>query len=318
MDNSKDTPSPGINLAEETGEEATQRDKFSQRLERYEKAKASSTAMSDYISENQSDCKKLGSALEECGNWLLFRDYYTANQIRLVKASFCRKHLLCQLCAIRRGAKLVERKVKDVDQVLSENPNLELHMMTLTIKDGDDLKERFNHITKNVQAFIKKRHRPGRGSEAEKIKGAVWSFEVKRGSGSDLWHPHAHFVVLTEANNPINQTNLSDEWYQQTGDSFIVDIRPIKHDSEAQKIKAFCEVFKYALKFSDQPVEDTWHCFSTLNKRRFVGSCGLLYGVKEPLTLADNLLDELPYLDYFYSYSRRGGYSLSSPMSHFA
>jgi len=312
MDNSKDTPSPGFNLADETGEEATQRDKFPQRIERYGKAKTLSTAMADYISEFQPDCKKLIDAVSECGNWLLFHDYYTVNQIRLAKASFCRKHLLCPLCAIRRGAKMVEQKVKDVDQVLADNPNLELHMMTFTVKDGPDLKERFNHLTKNVQAFMKRRHLKKRVTESKKIKGAVWSYEIKRGSGSGLWHPHAHFVVLLDSNNLVSQMSLSEEWHKLTGDSFIVDIRPIKHDTEEQKIKAFCEVFKYALKFSEQPPEDTWHCYSTLNTRRFVGSCGLLYGVKEPLSMADNILDELPYHEYFYSYSRGTGYSLNS------
>jgi len=267
--------------------------------------------MSDYISEEHPEHKKLINSVSECGNWLLFHDYYTTNQIRLAKASFCKKHLLCQLCAVRRGAKMSEQKMKDADQVMSDNPDLVLYMMTLTIKGGGDLNERTNHLTKNVSGLMKKRHRPGRGSQAEKIKGAVWSYEFKRGSGSGDWHPHAHFVVLLDSKDLISQIALSEEWHEQTGDSFIVDIRPIKHDTEDQKIKAFCEVFKYALKFSEQPPEDTWHCYSILNKRRLIGSCGLLYGVKEPLTMADNILDDLPYHEYFYSYSRGSGYSLN-------
>lgn len=312
MHDFKETPSPGLNLADETGEEATQGDNLPQRIQRYGKAKRLSLAIADYINDSQPDCKKLSQTVADCGNWLLFHDYYTANQVRLAKASFCRKHLLCPLCAIRRGAKMVEQKIPQVDQVMADNPDLELHMMTLTIKDGDDLKERFNHLGKNVKGFMKKRHFKNRVTEAKKIKGALWSYEVKRGSNSNQWHPHAHFVVLTEKENPICENALSDEWHKQTGDSFIVDIRPIQHDTEEKKTKAFCEVFKYALKFSDQPPEDIWYCYSTLKKRRFVGSCGLLYGVKEPLTMADNLLDDLPYHEYFYSYSRKSGYSLKS------
>ena len=309
MDIVKIAPQPTIILAEETGKGATHRERFPQRLERYGAAKAASTAMADYIKQEQPDHTKLLTSLAECGNWLLFRDYYTADQIRLASASFCRKHLLCQFCAIRRGAKLVEQKMKQVNQVLSENPHLEMHMMTLTVKDGPDLKERFNHLTSNVSAFMKKRHKQ-RGSQAENIMGAVFSFEVKRGSGSGFWHPHAHSVILVDPSNRVNQAQLSKEWHDQTGDSFIVDVRPIKCGNEDDKAKAFCEVFKYALKFSSQPAVDTWNCYSTLNKRRFVTSYGLLYGVKEPLTLADCLLDELPYIEYFYVHFRNSGYAL--------
>lgn len=318
MDNLKETPSPELNLADETGEGATQRENFPQRIERLSKAKASSLSISDYIKESQPDHLKLQLLLEDCGNWLRFRDYYTADQILLSGASFCRKHLLCQLCAIRRGAKMVKEKSRDFDQVITDDPNLVPYLMTITVKDGLDLKERTNHITKHFRSFMKRRHFKNRGNEAEKIKGAVWSFEIKRGSGSGLWHPHVHVLVLVDIRNLLSQNLVSNEWYKLTGDSFIVDIRPIKHDTEEEKINAFCEVFKYALKFSEQPPEDTWHCFETLKNRRLIGSCGLLYGVKEPLSLEDDLFDDLPYIEHFYNYSRHSGYSLGNPWIHAA
>ena len=42
---------------------------------------------------------------------------------------------------------------------------------------------------------------------------------------------------------------LSREWHEITGDSFIVDVRPISQDDP---VSGFIEVFKYAVKFSDQ------------------------------------------------------------------
>jgi len=318
MDNLKETPSPGLNLADETGEEATQRENLPQRIERLSKAKASCLSISDYIKVSQPDHLKLGRTLSDCGNWLRFREYYTADRVLLSGASFCRKHLLCQLCAIRRGAKMVKQKSRDFDQVITDNPNLVPYLMTITIKDGSDLKERTNHITKHFRAFMKRRHLKNRGNEAEKIKGAVWSYEIKRGSNSGLWHPHVHALILVDIRNLVSQSLVSKEWHKLTGDSFIVDIRPIKHDTDEEKINAFCEVFKYALKFSEQPPEDTFHCFDTLKNRRLIGSCGLLYGVKEPLSLEDDVLDDLPYIEHFYSYSRQSGYSLGSPWTQSA
>jgi hypothetical protein len=37
-----------------------------------------------------------------------FRHYFTIDKVRLHGASFCMKHLLCPLCAIRRGAKALK------------------------------------------------------------------------------------------------------------------------------------------------------------------------------------------------------------------
>lgn len=301
----KESPSLADSLATETREGATQRDRFPERLDRYGKAKALANRMYDYIKNTVPDTSqnlKLASALFDCGNYLVFRDYYTVGQIRLSKACFCKKHLLCPLCAIRRGTKQVQSKMSQVKTVLSENNNLEIHMVTFTVKDGGSLTERFKHLSKSIKIFMKRRGRKNTVSESHKIHGAVWSYEFKKGKNSNLWHPHVHMIVLVDKSNPIIQNSLSEEWHSITKDSFIVDVRKIKSSTEEEMVKGFCEVFKYAVKFSDQPPEDTWHCYERLKGRRLVGSCGLLYGVKEPETFNDEPLDELPYIEYFYKY----------------
>ena len=40
-----------------------------------------------------------------CGDYLLFRHFFTVDKVKLHAAQFCKAHLLCPLCAIRRGAK---------------------------------------------------------------------------------------------------------------------------------------------------------------------------------------------------------------------
>lgn len=50
---------------------------------------------------------KEAAKLENCSNYLLFRHYHTVDQVRLHSANFCKKHLLCPMCAIRRGAKML-------------------------------------------------------------------------------------------------------------------------------------------------------------------------------------------------------------------
>ena len=102
---------------------------------------------------------------------------------------------------------------------------------------------------------------------------------------------------------------LACEWRAITGDSFIVDVRPI---DEADPASGFLEVFKYALKFSDMEPADTWHAFQVLKGRRLVASAGLFRGIDIPEQLIDEPLDDLPFVELFYRYLA-GRYSIFQP-----
>jgi hypothetical protein len=128
------------------------------------------------------------------------------------------------------------------------------------------------------------------------VVGAVWSYEVKRGQNSGEWHPHLHMIALAEVEP--SQERLSGSGTTSRGDSFVVDVRPITGDPA----EGFLEVFKYAVKFSDQPVADTWHAYSVLKGKRLLGSAGCFRGVEVPEELTDEPLDDLPYVELFYRY----------------
>jgi len=179
-------------------------------------------------------------------------------------------------------------------------------MVTLTVKDGPNLHERFHHLKTSLQELCKRKLRR-RGCSLDCVKGAVWSYEMKRGKNSGEWHPHLHMIALAEVGP--NAHDLAEEWHNITGDSYIVDVRPIHHDPEHGYSKGFCEVFKYAVKFSNQPPVDTVHCWLTLKGRNLMGSSGCFRGVEIPECLLDEPLDGLPYVDYFFRFIR-GGYSL--------
>jgi hypothetical protein len=217
----------------------------------------------------------------------------------------CKKHLLCPLCAIRRGSKALKAYLDRWEAIQAQKPALRPFLVTLTVKDGPDLAERFQHLHK-AQRELWKRKQRGRGTVLQGVEGAVWSYEVKRGSGSGAWHPHLHMVALAES--IPDQFELSREWHQITGDSFIVDVRPIEGDP----VEGFMEVFKYAVKFSDQPPSDTWHCFQTLKGKRLIASAGCFRGVEVPEGLMDEPLEGLPFVDLFYRYVSGRGYSLGS------
>lgn len=293
-------------LAAETIERADL-DRLPDRLMRYGKAKANALAVSKYIRDNHPHQVKLFTAVNTCGDWLRFRDYYLKGEIRLAGACFCKKHLLCALCAIRRGAKHLSRYLDRFEAVRAEKPFLTPYMVTLTVKNGEDLGERFSHLQKGVQLLHKRRKIARTVSEAKKAQAAVWSYEVKRGKGSGVWHPHVHAIWLCEV--PPDQAALSCEWLKITGDSHNVDIRPI---DPSDPVSGFLEVFKYAVKFSCQPEVDTWHCYETLKGKRLVASFGEFYGIPEPDDLMDDPLEGEPYIDYFYRYLPGTGYKLSN------
>ena len=279
------------------------------RVNRYGKARSQALDIADYIagSDRAQTLVKQLERLRQCGDYLVFRHYFTVDQVKLHGARLCKQHLICPLCAIRRGAKALKAYLDRWELIRAEKPALRPFLVTLTVKDGPDLAERFKHIKRSQHELWKRKQR-GRGSVLDGVAGAVWSYEVKRGSGSGLWHPHLHMVALAE--NQPDQVELAREWRDITGDSYIVDVRPISSEDPAS---GFIEVFKYAVKFSDQPHADTLHAYLTLRGKRLLASAGCFRGVPEPEGLLDDheALDGLPFITLFYRYLRGGGYSLT-------
>ena len=277
------------------------------RVDRCSKAKLTALDVADYMKsvQHQQDghiaalYRDISDRVRSCALYLNFREYPTINAVRLHAASFCMKSLLCQLCAIRRGVKALKSYVDRYRSIMLEKPRLRAWFVTLTVKDGEDLAERFNHLKKSLQYLFKKKLL-GRDSSIAGVVGAVWSFEIKRGKNSGQWHPHVHMIALAES--PPSAKELAEEWHDITGDSYIVDVRPIDSSSEQSLIEGFLEVFKYAVKFSDQPPADTVHCWLTLKGRNLIGSSGCFRGVVIPESLLDEPLDGLPFVDHFFNW----------------
>jgi hypothetical protein len=276
------------------------------RLSRYGKAKKGALYVAEYMDtlpEHQPTSRRVRS----CGDYLVFRHYFTIDAVRLHGAQLCCKHLLCPLCAIRRGSKALKAYLDRLEVIRASKPSLKPFLVTLTVKDGPDLEERFKHLAKS-QHELWKRKRRGRGSVLDGVAGAVWSYEIKRGKGSGLWHPHLHMIALAESMPDADA--LSREWHNITGDSFIVDVRPIDQEDP---VSGFMEVFKYAVKFSDQPPKDTLHAWLTLRGKRLLASAGDFRGVEVPEDLMDDetALDDLPFATLFYRFMT-GRYALTN------
>ena len=168
------------------------------RVERYGKAKDHALDVAEYIGAHGGpQHQKVAQRVAGCGDYLVFRHYFTVDQVKLAGARLCNKHLLCNLCAIRRGAKYLAAYLQRFELLRARNPSLRAYLVTLTVKDGPELAERFNHLVKSQRELWKQKQR-GRGSPLDGVSGAVWSYEIKRGTGSGQWHPHLHMIVLAE------------------------------------------------------------------------------------------------------------------------
>ena len=305
------------------------------RVERFGKAKKNNLEIVEYLEELMLiDEVRFGSAnplvekiytrMDKCASWLTFRHYTDHDKNRLTSANFCSKHLLCQPCAIRRGAQKLKAYHNKIEHVLKENPKLKPYLLTITVKNGENLLERFEHLQKSIKLLFERRKKylqsPGNRmfTETSKIKGAVFSYETPKSKDGLAWHPHCHMLILCEEPPEVGFVDiekqkfsgLRGEWYSITGDSFMVDIRR----NDKQDVIDMCmEVMKYAVKFSAQEPRDTWKCFQTLNHRRLFGSMGNMWGVKVPASMLDEKLDG-PYVEYMFRYFGAGHYTQVSKL----
>ncbi len=309
MEAEKENPRFEVILAEDSKPGADGASGLPGKLARYSKARHKALQMQSFVANagHVKEAQKLAS----CANYLLFRHYYTVDKVRLHAASFCKKHLLCPMCAIRRGAKMLKAYLQRYEAVMAEHPHLRPFLVTVTVKNGPDLAERLKHLRGALRRMSQARRdhlkAPAKNRRVEfaASMGGFHSIEgTNKGKG---WHPHAHMIWL--CGSEPDQKALSAEWHAWTGDSFIVDVRPL-HDP----VEGFLEVCKYALKFSDLSEADNWHAYQVMSGQRLIDSHGLMRGVEIPEDLLDDPLEDLPYIDLLYRYLGEAGYGFVRSM----
>lgn len=261
------------------------------------------------------DFERLAMRMSACAHYMLFRDYFTLEQVKLVDLKRCQLHLMCPFCAAGRAGNQVQAYSDKLGLILAANPRLKPVFITLTVKNGSDLSERFDHLVNSFKTMNNRRRdwdKKGRGFvEFCKLKGAVFSYEVTFNEVTKEWHPHLHIFGLLDS--WIDRDMLVAEWFEITGDSHVVDVRRVRRVNGGYR-EAFQEVFKYALKFSDMSLSSTLEAYLCLKTRRLQGSFGLFRGVVVPDSILDDVskLNGISYLERRYKFATRQGYSLVS------
>jgi hypothetical protein len=262
---------------------------------------------------------RLAEKLYDCGSFLYFRHYLAHQQTRLIRTNSCDVSLLCPLCAIRRGAKQL-RRYRERCEVLA--PAHDFELVTLTVKNGPDLAERFEHLLSSWRK-LNKRAAKGYGAFAD-ASGAFMSVEFTKSAAG--WHPHVHMIwAMPKGTPPLRwgeTSQLGIDWKAATGDSYIVHAQRIEGSEQALApavnrdplVSALCECLKYAVKFGDLDLVDNLHAYRTLKGKRLTRAYGCFFGMEVPEQLDDDELDG-PYIELLYRYTS-GGYLSASPRGH--
>jgi hypothetical protein len=211
--------------------------------------------------------------LYQCGSYLRFRHYMAHSQTRLIESRSCDVSLLCPLCAIRRGARMLRRYAERCQLIA---PAHDFYLVTLTVKNGENLEERYQHLLRSWNR-LNERAKKGYGAFAD-ASGAFGSIEFTK--GQDGWHPHLHMIwAMPKGATPVRygkDSQLGMDWLAATGDSYIVHAKRIEaaegvpsHGEVAAAandplISALCETLKYAVKFSDLDLADNLHAWQVL------------------------------------------------------
>jgi hypothetical protein len=284
------------------------------RLYRYSKAKDRALQMVLFLGLQDEDFSKELKSISSCGDWLHFRHYYEHDAVRLYKANFCKKPLLCPLCAIRKAQKQLEAYLGRFYAIVEPWGNLKASEVVFTIKNGPDLGERFDHLRNCVKSLLNRRRifldRGVGSSEWNKVQGGVFCYEVTTSArpgrdNQNKWHPHTHCLIVHQ--DELDEQALISEWKSISKDSDQVKVCPAQHPDEP--FMDFQHVFKYALKFPSLSLPDNLQAYRVLKGRRLLQSFGCFRGVQVPENLEDKEILNSPFIDLFYKYLAGVGYS---------
>ncbi len=155
---------------------------------------------------------KFSSRLQACRKFAWFVQSSVTNKLR-VMSSRC-KLRWCPIC--RDVSRMIVTKSVDEWLKVQKYPK----MITLTLLHSDDPLQL--QIKRIYDCFRKLRRR---AYFQRLVTGGVWFFQLQFNQETQQWHPHIHCLV---AGQYLPHGRLKQLWFKITGDSHVVDIRPVR------------------------------------------------------------------------------------------
>ena len=249
-------------------------------------AKQNTLAFAEYLDDIGSfvDSSKIGN----CANSLSFhKDHPTDEFFKMFTPQPCGVWRVCQICAIRRQGRYLGKYFPHVTSLAEQG--YAFSFCTFTVKNDADLRTAFDSIKNGMKAMLNHRRRASLSNskylriEFSKVRGGLITTEVKRGSGSRLWHPHHHVLVVHDKNVVINSDLLSGEWsHFNKGAGHKVHVEPV-----TLTVASLIECIKYPIKFGDLSPADIYEAWTTLKGEFMIKPFGLMRGADVALPAED-------------------------------
>lgn len=174
----------------------------------------------------------------DCGTYIEFDELGD-----IVGANFC-KDKLCPICQWRKSRKVFGEIMRIQKEI--ENYTDNFAMLTLTLKNTDELSSGISHILSAFYNFSNDR------TFKKKTLGYIRTLEITYNQKTAQWHPHLHIIVALTENyfeDMITTEKWARIWQRASRIEYepIVDIRAIGKSSTLRE-KAVAEVAKYAVK----------------------------------------------------------------------
>lgn len=236
---------------------------------------------------------KVRERLEGCGQFTYWLQCANCGEREFQGFTSC-KNRYCVACARKKALLWLARVLPVVEEHKSKGGNIS--MITFTYRDQENLGEMIQKLQTAWRSFYNDK---GTAKVFKKrFLGGIRSMEVKRGSGSGLWHVHYHCLVLTPAAWERDWPWVVEKWKQVTDGNGSVDVRGIKHQEGI--IKAVIETVKYICKPGDIKNSDDFRTvYIALKGKRQVNTWGKLRGLAKRIELEmDQTWDEKKLADY--------------------
>lgn len=140
----------------------------------------------------------------------------------------------------------------------------EPRLVTLTLKHTTSpLADQVNALYDYFRKFRKRKF------FADRCKGGVWFFHIKKSQKDKLWHPHLHMLIDSDF---LEHKRISELWCKITGGSKIVHVKAISNPANS---------VKHAARYSAEPCDLSAHSLAdglevyyALVGRRICGTWG--------------------------------------------
>ncbi len=213
---------------------------------------------------------KFSSRLQQCRKYAWFVQSSVTHKLRVI-SSRC-KLRWCPIC--RDVSRMIVTHAVEEWLAIQQYPK----MITLTLCHSDDPLQL--QVKRIYDCFRKLRRR---AFMKHRISGGVWFFQLKFNSTTEQWHPHIHCLV---AGKFLPQGELKALWFKITGDSYVVDIRPVKDLEGCSN-----EVARYATSPADITAVDLDRAIEIYHATKHRRICGS-WGSARSLTLKPTPLED--------------------------